>query len=234
MQQIVSKADWLTARKEFLAKEKEFTRLRDQLSNERRGLPMVKVEADYRFDSPDGPRSLSDLFGNCSQLLVYHFMFGPDWEEGCPSCSFWADGYDGLGVHLQYRDTAMVTVARTSVEKFDGYMARMGWEFPWVSSLNNSFNKDFGVQFTDADLAEGAMEYNYRPQTSAFDEAPGISVFYKDSAGDIYHTYSCFARGLDMLNGAYQLLDLTPKGRDEDDLPFTMAWLRRHDRYESD
>lgn len=195
MQPVVSKAEWLAARKQFLLKEKEFTRLRDQLSAERRQLPMVRVETDYRFDSLSGPKSLSSLFGDCSQLLVYHFMFGPDWEEGCLSCSFWADGYNGLDSHLKHRDTAMVTIARTGVDKFAAYMARMGWDIPWASSMNNSFNRDFAVQFTDADLAEGPMEYNYRPQTTAFDEAPGISVFIRDDVGDIYHSYSCYAAG---------------------------------------
>jgi predicted dithiol-disulfide oxidoreductase (DUF899 family) len=233
MQDIVPKDEWLTARKAFLLKEKEFTRQRDELNAERRQLPMVRVDQNYMFDTATGRVSLSDLFGDCSQLIVYHFMYGPGWDEGCPSCSFWADSYDGVDVHLRHRDTTLVAIARTSVEKIEAYKKRMGWRFTWASSLNNSFNRDFDVQFTEADLADGPLEYNYRPQTSPFDEAPGISVFSKDADGNIYHTYSCFSRGLDMLNGAYHMLDLTSKGRDEQDLPFTMAWLKRRDQYEN-
>jgi len=229
MHKIVSDAEWLAARKALLAKEKELTRLRDDLSRQRRELPWVKVEKTYVFDGPRGKETLSDLFAGRGQLIVDHFMFGADWQEGCPSCSFWADTYDGVVVHLEQRDASFVVVSTAPLDKLEAYRKRMGWSFKWVSSLNNDFNRDYHVSFTPAE--QKTAVYNYRADGFGSSEAPGISVFAKDAAGSIFHTYSCYARGLDALNGAYQLLDLIPKGRDEQGLPHPMAWVRRHDRY---
>ena len=201
------------------------------MSRERRALPWVKVEKDYVFQGPNGPESLGDLFDGRSQLLVQHFMYGPDWEEGCPSCSFWADSYDGFVVHLAQRDVTMVAVSRAPLVKLDAFKRRMGWSFKWVSSLGSDFNRDFQVSFTPDEMAKGEMTYNYETRGFPADEAPGVSVFIKNEDGEIFHTYSCYARGLDMLNGAYHYLDLVPKGRDEDGLPYSMAWVRRHDEY---
>jgi predicted dithiol-disulfide oxidoreductase (DUF899 family) len=229
---VVSAEEWLVARKALLAREKEFTRLRDELSQARRELPWVKVDKSYVFDGPDGKESLADLFGHCSQLLVYHFMFGPDWEQGCPSCSFWADNFNGVTVHLKHRDIELVAISRAPLAKLDAYKKRLGWQFKWVSSLANEFNHDFQVSFTPHELKTGTLTYNFDKHTFPSEEAPGISVFYKDDRGDVYRTYSCYGRGLDMLNGAYHMMDLVPKGRDEAGLPRTMAWLRRRDQYE--
>ena len=229
MHKIVSDAEWLAARKALLAKEKELTRLRDDLSRQRRELPWVKVEKTYVFDAPRGKETLSDLFAGRGQLIVDHFMFGADWQEGCPSCSFWADTYDGVVVHLEQRDASFVVVSTAPLDKLEAYRKRMGWSFKWVSSLNNDFNRDYHVSFTPAE--QKTADYNYRADGFGSSEAPGISVFAKDAAGSVFHTYSCYARGLDALNGAYQLLDLIPKGRDEQGLPHPMAWVRRHDRY---
>jgi len=226
---IASRKEWLDARVRLLQREKELTRLRDELSRERRALPWVPVTADYRFDGADGELSMADLFGDCSQLLVYHFMFGPTWEEGCPSCSFWADNFDGVGIHLAHRDVALVAVSRAPFQKLDAYRRRMGWSFPWYSSADSSFNHDFGVSFSPEQQKNGTT-YNFAPAANVGDEMPGLSAFIKED-GAIYHTYSAFERGLDAFNGAYQLLDLTARGRDEDGLPYTMAWLRRHDQY---
>ena len=230
---IVSREEWLTARSAYLAKEKAFTRQRDQLSQERRELPWVKIDTTYQFDGPDGKESLAELFDGRSQLIIYHFMYGPDWEQGCPSCSFWADNYNNIIVHLNQRDISMLAVSRTALANLDAYKKRMGWDFKWVSSLENRFNYDFQVSATAEQLANKAMVYNYKQTDGwAAAEMPGISVFYKDEAGDIFHTYSTYSRGLDMLNGAYHYMDLVPKGRDEDDLPNTMAWLKRSDQYD--
>jgi len=229
---IVSKDAWLVARKEHLAKEKEFTRLRDQLNQERRELPWVKVEKAYVFDSPNGKEALADLFEGRSQLIIYHFMYGPDWTEGCPSCSFWADNYNGIVVHLNHRDISLIAVSRAQLQALETYKKRMGWLFKWVSSLNTDFNRDFHVSFTPEEVEKGEMDYNYHKTSFPSSEAPGISVFHKNGKGEVFHTYSCYARGLDMLNGAYHLMDLVPKGRDEAHLPYSMAWLRRHDQYE--
>jgi predicted dithiol-disulfide oxidoreductase (DUF899 family) len=231
MHKVVSNEEWLAARKGFLAKEKEFTRLRDELARQRRELPWVKVEKAYVFDGPNGKESLSDLFAGRGQLIVNHFMFGPDWNEGCPSCSFWADTYNGIVVHLQQRDASFVVVSRAPLEKLEAYKRRMGWSFKWVSSLNNDFNRDYHVSFTPEE--QKTAVYNYTATGFGSSEAPGVSVFAKGEGGQIFHTYSCYARGLDMLNGAYQLLDVLPKGRDEQGLPHPMAWVRRHDKYES-
>lgn len=227
----VSRQEWIDARRKLLAKEKELTRLRDDLARQRRELPWVKVEKPYMFDGPDGPQTLSDLFAGRSQLIVYHFMYGADWNEGCPSCSFWADNFEGIPIHLAHRDATLVAISRAPYEKLASYRRRMGWTFPWYSSYGSDFNFDYQVSYTPAQVESGNAEHNYR-QTKVMEELPGISVFYRNQTGDVYHTYSTYARGLDMLNGAYHHMDLLPKGRDEEGLPWTMAWLRRHDRYE--
>ena len=224
---IVSHEEWLAARKAHLAKEKAFTRLRDELSRERRALPWERVEKAYAFDAPEGRVSLAELFGEHGQLLVYHFMFGPDWNEGCPSCSFWADNYNGVDVHLGHRDTALVAISRAPLDKIEAYRKRMGWSFRWVSSVPSDFNFDYQASFKP-DAA--GLDYNFGTIKPYGEETPGISVFRRTDDGAIYHTYSTYARGLDMLNGAYHLLDLTSKGRDED-AAHPMSWLRRHDRY---
>jgi predicted dithiol-disulfide oxidoreductase (DUF899 family) len=228
--QIVSQEDWLAARRHLLAKEKEFTRLRDALSAERRELPWLKVEKDYLFDTPSGKETLADLFDGRSQLLVYHFMFGPDWEQGCPSCSFLSDHIDGANLHLPQRDVTLLAVSRAPLTQIEAFKQRMGWRFKWVSSYDNDFNRDYHVSFTPEELAKGKVDYNY-DMAEGFDELPGLSAFYKDPDGTVFHTYSTYARGLDTLIGAYNYLDLAPKGRDEADLPWTMAWVRHHDRY---
>ena len=229
---VVPADEWLDARKELLAKEKEFTRLRDQLSQARRALPWEKVEKDYVFEGPNGKETLADLFDGRSQLIIYHFMYGPDWDEGCPSCSFWADNFNGIDVHLKHRDIAFLAVARAPLKVLDAYKKRMGWRFKWVSSLGTDFNFDFHVSFTPEEMEKGELNYNYETRGFPSAEGPGISVFYKNEQGEVFHTYSCFSRGLDMLNGAYHYMDLAPKGRDEDDLPYSMAWLRRRDHHD--
>ena len=231
---IVSREEWLSARTAFLAKEKEFTRLRDQLSQERRELPWVKIDKAYQFDGPNGKESLSELFEGRSQLIIYHFMYGPEWEEGCPSCSFWADSYDNNIVHLNHRDITLVVVSSARLDQLEAYKKRMGWSFKWVSSLGSDFNQDYHVTFTPEEMESGEVYYNYDMTTTSVEELPGISVFYKNDKGEVFHTYSCYSRGLDMLNGAYHHMDLVPKGRDEDSLAYTMAWLRRHDSYDKD
>lgn len=231
-QKVVSREEWLDARKEHLVKEKEFTRRRDQLSRERRDLPWVKVEEEYLFNSPEGKQTLSDLFDDRSQLIIYHFMYGPDWEEGCPSCSFWADNFNGIDIHLKHRDISLVAVSRAGLDTLEAYKKRMGWEFKWVSSYGSDFNLDYYVSFTPDEMDQGEMFYNFSTTNFPSEEAPGISVFCKDENGQVFHTYSCYARGLDMLNGAYHYMDLAPKGRDEEGLPYTMAWVRRRDQYE--
>lgn len=232
--QIVSREEWIKIRKKHLKKEKKFTRLRDELSAERRNLPWVKVDKKYQFTTEQGPRTLSDLFAGKSQLIIYHFMFGPKWEEGCPSCSFMADNFNGIGIHLQHRDINLIAVSRAPLEKLLNYKNRMGWIFPWVSSFDSDFNFDYSVSFTEKELEKKHVYYNFHKTAFPSSEAPGISVFYKNKKGEIFHTYSCYARGLDMLIGAYHYMDLTPKGRDEDDLPFTMAWVRRRDQYDQE
>jgi len=227
---VVSEEEWVITRKRLLAKEKEFTRLRDELSRERRELPWEKVDKQYVFDTSDGKQTLSELFEGRSQLVVYHFMFGPTWEQACKSCSFWADNFNGIVVHLKHRDVTLLAVSRAPLEKIEAYRKRMGWGFKWGSSFQNDFNRDFHVSFTPEEM-KGPVDYNYTQQKFGSDEAPGISVFYRDPAGNVFHTYSCYSRGLDMLNGAYHYLDIVPKGRDEDGLPHTMAWLKRHDEY---
>jgi predicted dithiol-disulfide oxidoreductase (DUF899 family) len=228
---IVSEAEWLAARKDFLAKEKEFTRQRDALSAERRKMPWVKVEKNYVFDGSAGKKTLADLFGRKSQLIVYHFMLGPGWEEGCPSCSFLGDHFDGSVIHLAHRDVAFTAVSRAPWPQIEVFQKRMGWRFPWVSSYGSDFNRDYHVSFTKEQLATGEVYYNYEETKFPSEEAPGASVFYKDATGGVFHTYSTYARGLDILLGAYNFLDLTPKGRDEEGLKHTMAWVRHHDKY---
>jgi predicted dithiol-disulfide oxidoreductase (DUF899 family) len=229
--EIMSEAEWLVARKDLLTREKEFTRQRDALSAARRQLPMVKVEKQYVFDGPKGKETLSDLFGARSQLIVYHFMFGPDWQEGCKSCSYLADHFDGANWHLPPRDVTLVVVSRAPFPEIQAYQKRMGWRFKWVSSYGNDFNFDYHVSFTAEDETKNKAYYNYAESEYINDELPGLSVFYIDDKGDVYHTYSTYARGLDILVGAYNFLDLVPKGRDEDNLDFTMEWVRRHDEY---
>jgi predicted dithiol-disulfide oxidoreductase (DUF899 family) len=229
---VVSREQWLVARGELLAKEKEFTRLRDELSRQRRALGWVKVEKDYVFDGPQGKETLSQLFAGRSQLVVYHFMFHPSWEEGCKSCSFWADNFNGVVVHLAHRDVTLVAVSKARREQIEAFRKRMGWSFKWVSAFDNDFGRDYHVSFSAEEFGKGEVFYNYRVGAFPREEAPGISVFCKNPAGDVFHTYSCYSRGVDMMNGAYHYLDLVPKGRDEEGLPFTQAWVRHHDRYE--
>ncbi len=229
--QVVSHQEWIAARKDFLAREKEFTHLRDALSKQRREMPWERVEKNYVFDGPDGKVALADLFAAKSQLIVYHFMFDPSWEAGCKSCSFWADNYNSIIVHLNHRDANLVAISRAPLEKLQAYRKRMGWSFKWVSSSGNDFNYDYQVSSTPEEIAKGESYYNYHP-TKMMGERPGISVFQKDADGNIFHTYSTYERGLDMLNGAYHILDLLPRGRDEAGLKFTQEWVRRHDEYE--
>jgi predicted dithiol-disulfide oxidoreductase (DUF899 family) len=227
---IISREEWIERRKKLLEKEKEFTRLQDELSKERRQQPWVKVEKKYVFAGSKGEETLADLFEGRSQLFVYHFMFGPDWEEGCPSCSMVADHMDGSVVHLAHRDVTLVAVSRAPLPKIEAFKRRMGWRFKWVSSHGSDFNFDYHVSFTKEDEAKGKVYYNYGMGEFVSDELPGLSVFYKDANGDIFHTYSTYARGLDILVGTYNFLDLVPKGRDEDP-ESTMDWVRRHDQY---
>lgn len=228
---IVSREAWIAARQAHLAKEKELTRARDRLSAERRALPWVKVDKPYVFATPAGKKTLADLFDGRSQLIVYHFMLGPGWVEGCPSCSLLADHFDGMLPHLAQRDVAFAAVSRAPLPEIEAYKKRMGWRFPWVSSHGTDFNADYHVSFALDAEGNGRGMYNYAEQDIASDEMPGLSVFYRDADGSVFHTYSAYARGLDILIGAYNFLDLAPKGRDEDALPWTMAWVRRHDEY---
>jgi predicted dithiol-disulfide oxidoreductase (DUF899 family) len=233
-QRVVSPNEWLKARVELLEKEKELTRLHDDLARRRRELPGVRVDKEYAFDGPHGRVTLAGLFGGRSQLVVYHFMFGPDWAEGCPSCSFVADHLDGMLPHLAARDVSLAAVARAPLPKIAEFQRRMGWRFPWVSSFGTDFNSDYRVSFTPDELAKGKVRYNFGEQEFPSAEAPGVSVFVKDAAGDVFHTYSAYARGVEPLVGTYTVLDFVPKGRDEAGLRFPMAWVRHHDRYGSD
>ena len=231
---IVSQEQWIEAQRAHLAKEKQLTRQRDELARQRRELPWVRVEKDYLVDSPKGKVKLADLFEGCSQLIIYHFMFGPEWKEGCPSCSFVCDHMDGAVEHLAARDVTLTMVSRAPLAKIEPFKKRMGWHFPWVSSFGNDFNRDYHVSFTEEEKASGNVDYNYAVAPFPSTEAPGLSVFFKDpQSGEIFHTFSVYARGLDALVGTYTLLDYVPKGRDEDDLPFSMAWVRHHDRYDT-
>lgn len=228
MTQEVSREEWLKARLALMEKEKVLTRLRDELAAERRALPRVRIEKHYAFDTPQGCKKLADLFDGKNQLIVYHFMLGPDAANPCPSCSFWAEHYDAIRVHLSQRDANLVCVSRAPLAKIENVRQRMGWKFPWASSAGSDFNADFGVTFTEAQ--NGQLLYNFATQPARAGESPGLSVFVKE-AGAVLHTYSVYSRGLDALNPTYQLLDLTPRGRDEAGLPWPMAWLKLKDQY---
>lgn len=228
---VVSREEWTAARKQLLKEEKEFTHRRDELSRRRRELPWERVEKQYVFETAAGKKSLAELFGGRSQLIVYHFMLGPDWKEGCHGCSFVSDTFDGSLPHINARDVGFVAVSRAPLAKIEPFKKRMGWKFPWVSSHGTDFNRDYQVSFTKEGRDGGKVYYNYEMQEFPSDEAPGISVFYRDAEGEVFHTYSSYGRGLDPLIGAYQLLDLVPKGRDEDQLDSPMAWVKHHDRY---
>lgn len=226
-----SREDWLRERKALLEREKEFTRARDNLSAARRDLPWVRVDKDYRFQGEDGEATLADLFNGNNQLIVYHFMYGTDWQEGCKSCSFWIDNFEGIAAHLAARDTALVLISKGPLDRLLAFRNRMGWSLPWLSAATSDFNEDYGVTFSPEDMEAGNVTYNFNQTKLGSGEMPGISIFTKGEDGEIYHTYSTYSRGLDMLNGAYHLLDLTPLGRNEADLPYPMTWLKRHDEY---
>jgi len=228
---VVSREAWLKERLALLNEEKKLTRQHDAIAAKVRELPWVKVDKKYTFDALTGKKSLADLFESQSQLIVYHFMFDPTWSQGCKSCSFIADHYNGAVVHLAHRDISFVTVSKAPIEKIEQFRKRMGWTFPWVSGGNNDFGRDFGVSFTDQELADDNTVYNFNRQPYPIRELPGLSVFLKDGQGEIYHTYSTYARGLDHFVTAYQYMDVTPKGRDEAETP-GMGWLRHHDRYD--
>ena len=231
---VVSSEQWVAERKKLLAREKELTRLRDAIARERRALPWERVEKNYVFETLEGKRKLADLFEGRRQLLVQHFMFGPGWEEGCPSCSFMADHTDGMNVHLAQRDVTLVAISRAPLADIQRFRSRMGWQFKWVSSNGTDFNHDFHVSFTPEERAKGKGEvyYNYGMMNFPAEEAPGISLFYKNDAGEVFHTYSTYGRGVEVMMGTYNLLDLAPKGRDEDNFSHGMEWVRHHDRYE--
>jgi predicted dithiol-disulfide oxidoreductase (DUF899 family) len=228
---IVTHDAWIAARQQLLIKEKEFTKLRDELSQQRRELPWERVDKNYIFEGPNGRETLAQLFAGRNQLVVYHFMFGPDWQAGCPHCSFWADNFDGIIVHLNQRDTTMVVASRASPAKLAAYKKRMGWHFKWVSSGETDFNFDYQASFMDQAVAEKNAFYNFKRQDPEASDREGLSVFFKDADGAVFHTYSTYARGIDIINTAYNILDMTPKGRDEGGRgPF---WVRRHDEYSS-
>ncbi|HEX5999553.1 MAG TPA: DUF899 domain-containing protein [Hyphomicrobiaceae bacterium] len=228
---IVSRDEWIAERKALLAREKELTRLKDRIAGERRALPWVRVDKSYTFAAPEGRCTLADLFEGRRQLLVQHFMLAPGWEQGCKSCSFMADHSDGMTVHLAHRDVTLVAVSRAPLEEIERFRRRMGWQFKWVSSHGTDFNYDFGVSFTAEEMAKGELGYNYGRWPHKGEEWPGVSAFYRNDADDVFHTYSTYGRGVEAMMGTYTMLDLTPKGRDEGDLPYTMAWVRHHDRY---
>ena len=231
---VVAHDDWIEARKQLLIKEKEYTRLGDELARQRRDLSWERVAKDYVFDGPAGKEGLSQLFAGRSQLAVYHFMFGTDWDAGCPHCSFWADNFNGIDVHLAHRDVTFVAVSHAPFAKLEAFKKRMGWNFKWLSAGENGFNYDYFVSFKPEEIAKGEIFHNYGVSKQVMQEHAGASAFYKNSQGEIFHTYSCYARGLDALNAAYHWLDRMPKGRDEEGLTFTQAWVRHHDRYQSD
>jgi predicted dithiol-disulfide oxidoreductase (DUF899 family) len=228
---VVPHAEWISARKELLSKEKEFTRLRDELSRQRRELPWEKVEKKYVFEGPNGKGTLGDLFGGCSQLIVYHFMLGPEWKEGCPSCSFLADHFGGSIVHLAARDVAFAVVSRAPLPEIEAFKKRMDWQFKWVSSFGTDFNFDFQVSAMKDEIGKGEVYYNYELTDFPSEERPGASVFHKNENGQLFHTYSTYGRGLDLFIGAYNWIDITPTGRNEEGLSHPMAWVRHHDRY---
>jgi predicted dithiol-disulfide oxidoreductase (DUF899 family) len=228
---VVSHEEWIAARKDLLKKEKEFTRLRDELSRQRRALPWVAVDKAYTFDGPQGKVTLADLFGGRSQLVIYHFMLGPGWKEGCPSCSYLADHFDGMTIHLANRDVTFAVISHATYPEIDSFKKRMGWKFRWLSSNASDFNYDYDVSLRPEDRGQKRVYYNYEMTEFPSEERPGLSVFAKDATGAIFHTYSAYARGLDIIVGTYNVLDLVPKGRDEDELKFSMAWVRHHDKY---
>ena len=228
---VVSREEWLTARRALLIREKAHTRERDELASARKALPWVRIEKPYRFEGAQGPASLADLFGGRDQLLVYHFMFGPEWEEGCPSCSLIADHVDGALPHLAARGVAFAAVARAPYARLAAFRTRMGWRFPWFSSHGSDFNQDFHVSASPAERSAGTVDYNFQSSPFQVEDLPGMSAFARDASGRVFHTYSAYARGLESPIGTYAWLDLAPRGRDEDGLAFTMAWVRHHDRY---
>jgi predicted dithiol-disulfide oxidoreductase (DUF899 family) len=230
---IVSRDQWIAERKTLLKREKELTHLRDELARARRAMPWVRVDKNYVFDTPDGQRTLADLFEGRSQLLVQHFMFGPGWEQGCPSCSFMADHNDGMNMHLPHRDVTLVAISRAALPEIERFRKRMGWQFKWVSSNGNDFNYDFHVSFTPEQTAKGTIDYNFGTWPHAYEEWPGVSAFIKDDAGEVFHTYSTYGRGVEVMMHTYAMLDLMPKGRDERNVEYKMDWVRHHDRYES-
>lgn len=233
--QVVTHEKWIEARKALLAKEREATHLRDEVSRLRLQLPWEKVEKKYTFDTPSGKKSLADLFEGRSQLIVYHFMFGPGWEEGCPSCSYLMDHVDGTLPHLSARDITFSAISRAPIEAIQGFKKRMGWRFNWASSGGTDFNYDLQVSFTKQQLAEGKVTYNYSEmKPPPFEDFPGISCFFKDESGEVFHTYSTYSRGLDIIVGTYMYLDIAPLGRNEDNLKHSMAWVRHHDKYGPD
>lgn len=227
---VVSKKEWVKARKQLLVKEKKFSKARDEIAKQRRALPWVKIEKEYIFEGPNGKETLAELFNGKSQLVVYHFMFGPGWGEGCAHCSFWADHYDGVTKHIGARDTAFAVISRAPLKEIKPFKKRMGWQFKWVSLNGNDFNFDMDVSFTPEQLKNGTAIYNYVPLEMDIDEREGASAFYKDSRGDIYRTYSTYARGIDLLNTTYNFIDLTAKGRDENPKR-SQEWVRYHDQY---
>jgi predicted dithiol-disulfide oxidoreductase (DUF899 family) len=229
---VVSEKEWVKARKQLLVKEKKFSKLRDEMNQQRRALPWVKIEKEYVFDGPNGKETLADLFDGKSQLLVYHFMFGPGWGDGCPHCSFWADHYDSVNAHIGQRDTTFVVISRAPLKEIKPFKKRMGWKFKWVSSNGSDFNFDLNVSFTPEQLKNGTAIYNYVPLEMDIDEREGASAFYKDSKGEVYRTYSTYARGIDLMNTTYNFLDLTAKGRDENP-EASQNWVRYHDEYKS-
>ncbi|MDN3922743.1 DUF899 domain-containing protein [Roseateles violae] len=230
---VVSPERWLAERRRLLAREKELTRLGDELARERRALPWRRVDKRYLFDTPEGERGLDQLFDGRRQLLVQHFMFAPGWEQGCKSCSFMADHIDGARAHLAQRDLSFLAVSRAPLAEIERFRQRMGWRFRWVSSQHSDFNYDFGVSFTPQQRAEGAVPYNYVRQPFPHEEAPGLSVFYREADGSVFHCYSSYGRGVEVMMGTYPLLDLAPKGRDEQALAYSMEWVRHHDRYDA-
>jgi predicted dithiol-disulfide oxidoreductase (DUF899 family) len=229
---VVSHEEWLKARRDLLVKEKEFTRLRDELSQRRRELPWEAVDKNYVFEGPHGKQALTDLFEGRSQLVIYHFMFDPSWDAGCPHCSFWADNFNGTIVHLNQRDTTMIAVSHAPYGKLAAYEKRMAWNFKWLSSFGTDFNFDYHVSFTPEEIRNKTAFYNFAIQPTPGTDAPGVSVFYRDQSGRVFHTYSAYARGIDLLNAAYNYLDLTPRGRDEAGQKNPQFWVRRRDEYE--
>jgi predicted dithiol-disulfide oxidoreductase (DUF899 family) len=228
---VVAQDRWLIERRALMAREKELMRLHDQVAAERRTLAWTRISKDYTFDTPSGKRKLADLFDGRRQLIVQHFMFGPGWEQGCPSCSYMADHTDGMNIHLAHRDVSFVAVSRAPLAEIEHFRGRMGWKFNWVSASGSDFNLDFHVSFSEEERATGEVFYNFGMGPARGEEAPGISVFYKNDEGEVFHTYSTFGRGVEVMMGTYPMLDLTPKGRDERDTPYKMEWVRHHDRY---